>query len=202
MKLGIFGGTFDPIHLGHLLITEIARETLQLNQVLFVPAGDPPHKQELEKTPAHHRREMVRLAIADNPCFEVSSVDLERLGPHYSVDTVQRIRAQYNVPVESCFFIIGGDSLVDLPTWHKPKKLITLCRLAVVHRPGYRPDVAALEQIIPGLSAQIEWVPMKAAFDLSSSAIRASIANGFSIRYQVPEPARLYIQQHQLYLKR
>lgn len=200
MKLGILGGTFDPVHIGHLLIAELAREALQLERVLFVPAGDPPHKQDQEKTPAHHRREMVELALIDNPYFNVSTVDLDRSGPHYSVDTVTLIRAEYALPAENCFFIIGGDSLDDLPIWHNPDKLISLCRLAVLHRPGYRPDMAALEQTIPNLSNQIDWIPMETAIDVASSTIRARVAGGRSIRYQVPESVRNYINQHGLYL--
>ena len=201
MKLGIFGGTFDPIHMGHVLITEIVRETLQLERVLFVPAADPPHKQNQKKTPAHHRKKMVKLAIADNPNFDLSEIDLNRPGPHYSVDTVALIRKQYALPAENCFFIIGGDSLDDLPTWHNPRKLITLCRLAVVHRPGYRPNVTSLEHDIPNLSKQIDWIPMESAIDLSSSVIRTRVATSRSIRYQVPEPVRNYIAQHRLYLE-
>ncbi len=199
MKLGIFGGTFDPIHMGHLLITEIVQEALRLDRVLFVPAGNPPHKADVKKTAAHHRRRMVELAIEDNPCFELCSIDLERPGPHYSTDTVHLIQTQYNIPTETCFFIIGSDSLTDLSTWHNPNKLIKLCRLAVVHRPGYRPDTEALEKAIPGLTARLDWVTITPALDLASSAIRKRVAAGQSIRYQVPDQVRTYIKQHQLY---
>ncbi len=198
MKLGILGGTFDPIHLGHLLIAEIVCETLQLNTVLFVPAADPPHKLTLEKTASYHRQAMVELSIDSNPRFALSPVDLERPGPHYSVDMVRLIRAQYALSAENCYFIIGGDSLGDLPSWHNPTELITLCRLAVVHRPGYQPDVMALERVIPGLSHRLNWVEAP-LINLSASTIRERVRAGQSIRYQVVEAVREYIEQHKLF---
>jgi nicotinate-nucleotide adenylyltransferase len=198
MRLGILGGTFDPIHLGHLLIAELARESLSLERVLFTPAGDPPHKQDQQKTAAHHRRQMVALAIEDNPYFELNTLDLERPGPNYSVDTIRQIRAHYDLPADDCFFIIGGDSLADLPTWHKPDVLIKLCRLAVIHRPGYRPDVSHLEAVIPGLKARLDWVETP-AFELSSSLLRSKIRAGHTIRYQIPDKVIAYIERHRLY---
>lgn len=198
MKLGILGGTFDPIHFGHLLTAEFAREALYLERVLFVPAGDPPHKQGVKKTAAHHRRKMVELAIGPNPHFELSPIDLERPGPHYSVDTVPLIRAQYGVAADDCYFIIGSDSLADLPAWHNPRQLITRCKLVVAHRPGYRPNVDNLEQEIPGLAARLVWVEIP-EIDFAGSTIRNRVRAGQSIRYQVPEAVRAYIQHHRLY---
>ena len=193
------GGTFDPIHLGHLLIAEITREYLKLDKVLFTPAGDPPHKQEIEKSPALHRRRMVELAIANNPYFELCPIDLERPGPHYSVDTVALICEAYQISTEDCFFIIGSDSLADLAGWRQPEKLVQLCRLAVVYRPGYRPNLTGLETLISGLSRRIDWVEIPAV-DFSSSTIRRRAAVGQNIRYQVPEAVRQYIGEHKLYL--
>lgn len=198
MKLGIFGGTFDPIHLGHLLMAEVTWQELGLNRVLFVPAGDPPHKQEAEKTAAYHRRAMVAAAIADNPHLELSLVDLERPGPHYSVDTVQLVRTKYDLAADQCFFIIGGDSLVDLPKWYHTEELVRLCRLAVIHRPGYRPDLTSLEKVIPGLNMRVEWVEMPLS-GISSSEIRARVRGGLSIRYQVADLVREYIERYGLY---
>lgn len=198
MRLGILGGTFDPIHLGHLLIAELARESLSLERVLFTPAGDPPHKQAQHKTAAQHRRQMVALAIEHNPHFELNTIDLERPGPNYSVETVRHIRAQYDLPADDCFFIIGGDSLADLPTWYQPDVLIKLCRLAATHRPGYRPDVAHLETIIPGLQARLDWVETP-ALELSSSLIRSKIRAGQTIRYQTPDKVISYIERRRLY---
>ncbi|MBN1220108.1 MAG: nicotinate (nicotinamide) nucleotide adenylyltransferase [Anaerolineae bacterium] len=198
MRLGILGGTFDPIHLGHLLLAEAARETLALRRVLFTPAGESPLKQDVDKTPACHRQAMVELAIAGHACFELSQVDLARPGPHYTVDTIRLIRAQYNLSADECFFIIGGDSLVSLPLWHQAEILITLCRLAVSHRPGYQPDLTALEAALPGLKERLEWVDMP-ALNLEASEIRARVKAGRSIRYQVTNSVREYIQQYGLY---
>jgi nicotinate-nucleotide adenylyltransferase len=198
MRLGILGGTFDPIHLGHLLLAEIIRETLDLPRVLFAPAGESPLKQDISKASIHHRRAMVELAIAGNCHFELNLVDLERPGPHYSIDTVRLIRSQYDLPADDCFFIIGGDSLISLPLWHKAEALVASCRLAVSHRPGYQPDLTALEKNIPGLSARLEWVEMP-ALGLVASEIRTRVRTGQSIRYQVADSVREYIKQFKLY---
>ncbi|MCB0197749.1 MAG: nicotinate-nucleotide adenylyltransferase [Anaerolineae bacterium] len=197
-KIGIIGGTFDPIHYGHLLIAELARDSLDLERVLFVPAGDPPHKQEAEKTAVHHRCRIVELAIEDNPAFELSRVDLDRPGPHYSTDTVALIRAQFDLSPDECYFIIGGDSLVDLLSWHQPAELIQSCRLAVAHRPEYRPDVAALAETLPALESRIDWVELLLV-EYSSSMIRRRIKAGQSIRYQTHPKVIDYLYQHGLY---
>ncbi len=198
MKLGILGGTFDPIHLGHLLVAELGRETLGLHRVLFVPAADPPHKQDLAKSAARHRRVMVELAIAGNPCFALSPVDLDRPGPHYSTDTVRLLRAEYGLAADDCFFIIGTDSLQDLPGWHRPAELLRLCRLAVACRPGYPPDLTELEKVLPGLHDRLDWVEMPGR-ELAATDIRARVAAGKSIRYQVPDSVREYIERQGLY---
>lgn len=196
--LGILGGTFDPIHIAHLLSAETVRDALGLQKILFVPAGDPPHKRKTSKSPADHRRAMVALAIEPDPNFALCPVDLDRPGPHYSTDTVRLIREAYELGPNDCFFIIGGDSLADLPGWHQPDRLIQLCRLAVVHRPGYQPDIAALTREIPGLAGRLTWVEMP-QLEISGSAIRARVRAGRSIRYQVPDRVWTYIRQHNLY---
>jgi len=193
------GGTFDPIHQGHLLLAEIARDRLKLDCVHFVPAGDPPHKRNIKKSAAWHRQKMVELAINGNPHFELNPVDLDRPGPHYSTDTIKLIRSHYRVSADNCFFIIGGDSLADLAGWHQPHKLIMLCRLAVIHRPGFRPDTHDLAGQLPGLETRLNWIATP-AIDLAASQIRSRVAAGQSIRYQVPEAVRIYIRQHSLYL--
>lgn len=198
MRIGILGGTFDPVHIGHLLLAEAAREALALGRILFVPAGDPPHKQGVAKTPAHHRRAMVELSISGNPCFELGTVDLERPGPHYTTDTVQLLRHQYDLSPDDCFFIIGGDSLVDLPAWYHASELITLCRLAVSHRPGYRPDLSLLERKLPGLHQRLDWIEMP-ALGVESSIIRERVCAGRSIRYQVTDTVWAYIETNRLY---
>ncbi len=198
MKVGILGGTFDPIHLGHLLMAEIAREVLGLQRVLFVPAGDPPHKRSRQKTPVHHRCAMVKLAIAGNLHFKLCLVDLERPGPHYSIDTIRLIQARFNLSAEQCFFIIGSDSVMDLSAWHNVQKFTSLCRLAVVHRPGYQPDVAALKRAIPEIGSRLNWIEIP-AMGLAASEIRARVQAGQSIQYQVVDRVWEYIRQHRLY---
>ncbi|MCB0167004.1 MAG: nicotinate-nucleotide adenylyltransferase [Anaerolineae bacterium] len=197
-KIGIIGGTFDPIHFGHLLIAELARDSLNLERVLFVPAGDPPHKQAAKKTAAHHRCRIVELAIEDNPTFELSRVDLDRPGPHYSTDTVALIRSQFDLAADDCHFIIGSDSLADLLSWHQPADLIQSCRLTVAHRPDYQPDVSALAEKLPGLAARLDWVEILLV-EYSSSMIRRRIKTGQSVRYQTPSNVIDYLYQHQLY---
>lgn len=200
MKLGILGGTFDPIHLGHLLTAETIYDKLHLNRLLFVPAGNPPHKQTIEKTPIQHRWAMVQLAIADNPRFEPCRIDIDRPGPHYSTDTISLIKAEWGCTADDCFFIIGGDSLMDLPFWYNPTALIQLCRLAVVHRPGYQLNIQTLENALPGVTERIDWVEMP-LIALASSHVRENIRLGYSIRYQLPDSVREYIIQNQLYKK-
>lgn len=199
MKIGMLGGTFDPIHVGHLLMAEAAADALGLQKVLFLPAGEPPHKQDVQKTPVHHRCRMVQLALANNPTFALSTVDIDRPGPHYSVDSVRLLRRQYQLSADEGWFIIGGDSLADLLTWHRPQRLVELCRLAVIHRPGVEPALDELEQQMPGLSARLTFVPAPLV-NISGSRIRDAVAAGRSIRYQVPEAVRAYIAQHRLYL--
>ncbi|MCB9079523.1 MAG: nicotinate (nicotinamide) nucleotide adenylyltransferase [Anaerolineaceae bacterium] len=197
-KIGIIGGTFDPIHSGHLLIAELARDSLNLERVLFVPAGDPPHKQSAAKTAAHHRCRIVELALEDNPAFELSRVDLDRPGPHYSIDTVALIRSQFNLAADDCYFIIGSDSLADLPSWRQPNEFIAACRLAVAHRPEYRPDIATLAEKLPGIGSRLDWVEILLV-EYSSSMIRRRIKAGQSVRYQTPANVIDYLYQHQLY---
>lgn len=198
MQLGILGGTFDPIHFGHLLAAEEARVALGLDLVLFAPAGDPPHKQGYTILPAAHRLSMVRLAIADNPTFDISTVDIDRPGPHYTVDTIHLIRDEWDTDADETYFIMGVDSLAHLLTWHQPAQLIKLCRLAVVARPGYRADLAKLEAALPGISRRLDWVEMP-VLGISSSDLQRRVREGRSIRYQVPANVANYVTEHRLY---
>ncbi len=198
MKIGILGGTFDPIQIAHLLGAEMVWDTLKLDQILFLPAGDPPHKQHQQHTPTHHRLAMVELAIANNTHFVLCRIDLDRKGPHYTNETIRLIRQQYHLTETECFFIIGGDSLVDLPTWHQPRDFVSLCQLAVLHRPGYHPDLTTLTTAIPKLPERLHWVAMP-QLDIAASTIRKRARSGQSIRYQVTDPVWHYIQEHQLY---
>lgn len=198
MRLGILGGTFDPIHFGHLLAAEEARVTLRLDRVLFAPAGDPPHKQGYAILPIAHRLRMVRLAISDNPAFDLSAVDMDRPGPHYTIDTIQLIRNEWGTGVDETYFIMGADSLAHLLTWHQPDQLVDLCRLAVVARPGYRADLAELEAALPNISHRLDWVEMP-VLGISSSDLQRRVREGRSIRYQVPAAVAEYVTEHRLY---
>lgn len=198
MRLGILGGTFDPIHFGHLLAAEETRTALGLDRVLFAPAADPPHKQGYAILPITHRLEMVTLAIADNPAFAVSSVDVKRSGPHYTVDTIRLLRDEWRTEADETCFIMGVDSLAHLLTWHRPDQLIQLCRLAVVARPGYRADLRKLEATLPGIQGRLDWVEMP-VLGISSSDLQRRVREGRSIRYQVPAAVAAYVAEHKLY---
>ncbi|MEM7031612.1 MAG: nicotinate-nucleotide adenylyltransferase [Chloroflexota bacterium] len=198
VKIGLLGGTFDPIHNGHLHLAQAAYETLTLKAVLFIPAGDPPHKQHTQITPVHHRLKMLELATENQDHFVISRVDLDRPGPHFTIDTVSLIRQQYQLSSDQCYFIIGSDSLVDLPTWYEPEILIKRCRLAIIHRPNYNPNLTHLSDNISNLSERLSWVETT-ELDISSTQIRQYIRHGEAIKDSVPLPVQDYISRHQLY---
>ncbi|MBA7558597.1 putative nicotinate-nucleotide adenylyltransferase [subsurface metagenome] len=199
MNIGVLGGTFDPIHIGHLILAEEVRARLNLAEILFVPAGQPWLKVDSPISPAEHRVEMVRLAIADKPYFKLSTMEIERAGPTYTVDTIAELKAQLGAG-EELFFILGWDNLAELPQWRQPSRLIRMCRLVAVPRPDYPlPDLKALEASIPGLSQRVTLMD-KPEIDISASAIRNRVARGLSIHHLVPEPVDEYIRQHKLYL--
>ncbi len=199
MNIGVLGGTFDPIHIGHLILAEEVRARLNLAEILFVPAGQPWLKVDSPISPAEHRVEMVRLAIADKPYFKLSTMEIERAGLTYTVDTIAELKAQLGAEDE-LFFILGWDNLAELPRWWQPSRLIEMCRLVAVPRPDYPlPDLKALEAIIPGLSQRVTLMD-KPEIDISASAIRNRVAQGLSIHHLVPEPVDEYIRQYKLYL--
>lgn len=192
------GGTFDPIHLGHLIAAEESRGQLALDKLLFLPTGAPPHKEMDEVSETRHRVRMVELAIASNPCFELSMVDAERRGRSYTVDTVEIFRERLG-PGTELFFIIGMDSLADLLSWREPARLISLCRLAVVNRPPFHTvKLEALEARLPGVSSRVEMVRMP-DIGISSRDLRERAARGMSIKYMVPEAVEHYILESGLY---
>lgn len=196
MRIGVLGGTFDPVHHGHLMLAEIARDQLGLGQVLWVPAAEPPHKQGQAITPARHRVEMLKRAIEDNLQFALSRADLDRPGPHYTVDLLDILIKQF--PEAELYFLMGGDSLRDLPTWHQPERLITQCRLVVMARPGHTIDFEQLEESLPGLKASVDIVEPP-AIDIAGSQITGRIRAGKTIRYLVPDAVAEYIEKHHLY---
>jgi nicotinate-nucleotide adenylyltransferase len=196
-RWGIFGGTFDPPHRGHLQVANHAWRQLKLTQVLFIPAGDPPHKQGRTITPAAHRVAMLGLALQNQTHFKVSLVDVTRPGPHYSIDTLRLVQSAHAITPEHCFFIIGADSLADLPTWHQPERLLSLCQLVVAPRPGYKPDMAALQAQFPGLSQRLLWLNMPPVA-LAATDLRHG-REGQSMAEAVLPAVAAYMAQHQLY---
>jgi nicotinate-nucleotide adenylyltransferase len=196
VNIGVLGGTFDPIHIGHLIVAEEARITLGFREVLFVPAGQPWRKLDRNITPAVHRIEMVRRAIADNPHFKLCTLEVERPGPSYTVDTLTMLRKQLGSEA-SLFFILGRDTLAELPLWKEPKKLVQLCRLVVAPRLGSK-DLKHLETAIPGLLDKVIQLDMP-VIGISSAEIRQRIAQGLSVRYLVPADVEEYISEFSPY---
>jgi nicotinate-nucleotide adenylyltransferase len=196
-RVGLLGGTFDPIHFGHLLLAEEARLAVPLDRVLFVPAGQPPHKLRQPHTPIEHRLAMLELAIRDNPAFGISLVDVQRAGPHYSVDMVRLIQEQLG-PDAELFFLMGMDSLANIGTWHEPARLLELCRLVVADRVTSPADRERLAGILPQVRERAIFISMP-LIEISGADLRRRAAAGLSIRYQVPEAVRLYIAEHGLY---
>jgi nicotinate-nucleotide adenylyltransferase len=195
-SLGVLGGTFDPPHYGHLALAENAHVQLHLDRVLFVPVGKQPLKLDQPVASAHHRVAMVGAAIADNPAFAVSRVDLERPGPHYTVATLALLQQEY--PQAELFFLIGGDSLTQLLAWRDPAGIVQRARLAVMPRPGYTPDLEVLERAVPGVQDRLIWIDAP-GLDIAASDLRRRVREGLPIRYLVPPPVEAYIRKHCLY---
>ncbi|HET6764631.1 MAG TPA: nicotinate-nucleotide adenylyltransferase [Longimicrobiaceae bacterium] len=188
MRTGVFGGTFDPPHLGHLIAAADAHRALALDRVLFVPSAQPPHKRGLVRTPAATRLEMVRAAIAGDARFAADDLELRRPGPSYSADTLRELRARE--PGGELFFLLGADALRDLPGWHRPDEIARLAHLAVLSRAG---DGAHAASPYPALPVAVTRV------DVSATEIRRRAARGETIRYLVPEAVRAIVEREGLY---
>jgi nicotinate-nucleotide adenylyltransferase len=200
-KIGVLGGTFDPIHLGHLIVAEDIREKLGLREMLIIPAGRPWLKLKEEKpiSAAEHRLAMVRLAIASNPYFKVSTLEIDRPGISYSIDTVLELKAKLGAKAE-IYFIVGPDALAELPRWKDPGRLVEICQVVEIGRPGHaQADLHTLESSIPGVSQRIMLVDVP-QIDISATEIRKRVTQGLSIRYLVPEEVEKYIVENRLYL--
>lgn len=199
MYVGILGGTFDPIHLGHLAAAEGALHLAGLDRVLFMPNRQPPHKPSRSVTAAEHRAAMVRAAIADNPRFGFSDLELARTGPSYSIDTVRALQAQQ--PDWQIALIIGMDSLVEIHTWYDYRTLLGLTDFVVVSRPGYCADRrdAALAALDPELVRRIRFCEIPGV-DVAATELRDLASQGYPLRYLVPDAVADYIQEHRLYL--
>ena len=188
MRVGVYGGTFDPPHLGHLVAASDAAGALRLERVLWVPSADHPFKRDRVRTPAETRLELVRAAIEGDPRFRAEGLELERPGPSYTVDTLRELRAR--LPGAELFLLIGADNLAELPAWREPAEIARLARLAVVTRAGERlPD----DPPFPALHVPVLRV------DISATEVRRRVAAGESIRYLVPEPVRRAVERHGLY---
>ena len=197
MRIGILGGTFDPPHIGHLILAEEAWALLGLDCVYFVPAGDPPHKRGEPLSPAVHRRRMVELAIADNPHFLLSTVDIDRPGPHYTI-VMMRLLRDAHPPGTELYFLMGLDSLVDLPHWHQADRLIANCQLVALSRYGYTVDWEELEAALPGVREQVIQLPML-ELEIASHVIQQRVREGLPIRYQVLPAVEAYVREQGLY---
>lgn len=196
MRLALFGGTFDPIHNGHLRIAEEAREQLELDRVVFVPNRVSPFKTGRDVTPGALRAAMVRAAVADNPAFAVSTIELDRLGISYTVDTVAALRAEY--PNAALFFLTGADAVRDLSAWREPERLLGLAQIAVATRPGV--DENQITQALPARwLEQLRFIATP-GLDISATDLRARIRDGRSIRYLVPPAVENFIGERRLYL--
>ncbi|NNJ09369.1 nicotinate (nicotinamide) nucleotide adenylyltransferase [Chloroflexales bacterium ZM16-3] len=196
-RIGIYGGTFDPIHIGHLAIAEDARHTLGLSQVLFIPTARQPLKDEVQGATPLQRLEMVRLACATNPHFAVSDLELRRPPPSYTIDTLLALRADLGSAID-LVFLLGVDAARDLPRWYRATEIIRLVRLAVISRPGYSLSLQALETNMPGISERCVTIDGP-RLDVSSSDLRARLFAGRPVRYQIPDPVIDYIAAHGLY---
>jgi nicotinate-nucleotide adenylyltransferase len=194
MRLGVMGGTFDPIHYGHLVAAEEARARFGLDAVTFVPCGQPPHKKDYAVTAAEHRYAMTVTATCTNPHFRASRIELEREGPSYTIDTLHQFRAAQ--PVAELFFITGADAVRELLTWRDPQQLVASCQLIAVTRPGY--DLDGLERDLGDLARGVHAIEAPGV-NISSTQIRERVARGQSIKYLTPEAVETYIAKHGLY---
>lgn len=197
-RIAIFGGTFDPIHIGHLILAEEAHFQLALDKVYLVPAGDPPHKQERKLTPMAHRFTMCELATADIDYISISRLDADRPGPHYTADMVRLMRQEVGDETQ-LFFLMGMDSLRDLPTWHEAEWLVENCRLVALSRHDVTLDWDKLEAALPGLQERVIILDMP-ELEIASHQIQRRVKLGQPIRHQVPRLVEGYIQKHKLYL--
>jgi nicotinate-nucleotide adenylyltransferase len=195
-RIGVFGGTFDPIHHGHLIIADELRYRLNLDMVLFLPAGRPPHKTDQDITADDHRLEMLKMAIEGDPFFDISLVDIERDGLSYTADSMREHQRRF--PDATLTFLMGQDSYRDLPYWHRPGELVELVRLGVALRPGVVVDSEHIRNRVPEIAGRVDIVDVP-LIQIASSDIRRRVREDEPIRYHVPQAVEAYIRQHGLY---
>lgn len=198
-RYGIMGGTFDPIHTGHLVVADEVRTNFNLDKVIFMPTGDPPHKDQKSISPGEKRYEMTLLATVTNPFFEISRLELDRKGITYTVDTIVDLKKRYGDTVE-LFFITGADSLLELHEWKDSEKILELCKIVAATRPGY--DIDHMEGRIRELNElhrdKINTITTP-GLQISSTDIRRRVKNNMSIKYLLPESVEVYIKKYKLY---
>ncbi|HEX2698334.1 MAG TPA: nicotinate-nucleotide adenylyltransferase [Anaerolineales bacterium] len=196
-RIGIFGGTFDPPHLGHLILASEALAQLNLTRLLWVLAPTPPHKLSQPISSMEDRLAMLKLALKDESSFELSPIEIEREGPHYTLDTLLAFSDQY--PGTDLILLLGGDSLHDLPTWHRPSELVAAChQIGVMRRPGDSIDLSALEKKIAGISSKIQFIDAP-LLEIASREIRRRASESLPFRYYLPPSVYDYIIEHKLY---
>jgi len=199
-RIGVLGGTFDPVHTGHLLIAQKSKELLELDEVIFIPAGQPVFKSDIEISAAQHRLEMLLIATSETPYFNVSTIEIERPGPSYTVDTLVELEAGFDRKTE-VYLLVGYDAIIELPSWKEPARLVELCYLVAVKRPGFdEVDVKSLEEKIPGISDRIIYLNAP-CIDISSTEIRTRVEQGMAVGGLVPDSVEHYIAENGLYLK-
>jgi nicotinate-nucleotide adenylyltransferase len=200
MKIGVMGGTFDPVHLGHLSVAEEARRQTVLDEIIFMPAGHPYFKDQSAISSAEDRVNMLKLAIADKPYCKISLMEVQRPGPSYAVESVAKMKSQLS-PTDEIFFIMGWDSLMTLHLWYEAERLINLCQVVAAPRPGYpKPDVSRLEKGLPGIS-QRTIVMENPLIDISATEIRERVRRGLPIEDMVPLAVARYVREHKLYAR-
>jgi nicotinate-nucleotide adenylyltransferase len=196
-RIGLFGGTFDPPHLGHLILASEAHSALKLTRVLWVLTSIPPHKLGKPISLLTDRLAMLKVALGGDPAFELSSLDMDRPGPHYTLDTMKLAAGCF--PGAEMILLIGGDSLRDLPTWHRPSELVAVCaEIGVMRRPGDLIDMAGLERELPGIGDKLRFIDAP-LLEIASHQIRQRVAGGLPFRYYVPPPVYDYIIEHGIY---
>lgn len=197
LRIGIFGGTFDPPHVGHLILAEECRTQLKLDKLLWVVTDNPPHKHYVQITPIEQRVKMVQMAIEDNPSFELSRVDIDRPSPHFAIDTVRILKEQFQGA--KMFYLMGGDSLHDLPTWNRPQDFIKVCDgLGVMRRHADQVDLESLEKILPGIARKV-FIVEAPILEISSREIRQRITEGQGFRYYLRDAVFKAVQEMELY---
>ncbi len=192
-KIGLFGGTFDPVHNGHLIIAEYLRDELQLDEIWFIPTGKHPLKDNRQISSVEHRLNMLRLAIADNERFKISEIEIHRPGVSYTIDTLNELLETYRDREPKFYYFIGMDNVNELHKWREPEKIVEKCQVVAFGRPGFQPQLEAQPFV-----ARIQFVHVP-LLEISSTFVRQRIREGRSVRYIVPKEVEQYILRHALY---